>query len=39
MPSPNHQRRWLVDELGFDAAIDYKLQDVRGELRKAVAAH
>jgi hypothetical protein len=26
---------WLVDELGFDAAIDYKAQDVRAELRKA----
>ncbi len=24
---------WLVDELGFDAAIDYKSQDVRSELR------
>ncbi|HEY5336219.1 MAG TPA: NADP-dependent oxidoreductase [Mycobacteriales bacterium] len=24
---------WLVDELGFDAAIDYKSQDVRKELR------
>src|SRR6202043_3191535 len=27
--------RWLVDELGFDAAIDYKAQDVRGALREA----
>src|ERR1700704_4122750 len=27
--------RWLVDELGFDAAIDYKSQDVRRELRGA----
>jgi NADPH-dependent curcumin reductase CurA len=27
--------RWLVDELGFDAAIDYKAQDVRAELRKS----
>jgi hypothetical protein len=26
---------WLVDELGFDAAIDYKSQDVRKELRTA----
>ncbi|MEU6084785.1 NADP-dependent oxidoreductase [Streptomyces sp. NPDC047108] len=27
--------RMIVDELGFDAAIDYKSQDVRKELRKA----
>ncbi len=27
--------RWLVDELGFDAAIDYKSQDVRRALREA----
>jgi NADPH-dependent curcumin reductase CurA len=26
---------WLVDELGFDAAIDYKAQDVRRALREA----
>ena len=26
--------RWLVDELGFDAAIDYKAEDVAGALRK-----
>jgi hypothetical protein len=26
---------WLVDELGFDAAIDYKSQDVRRALREA----
>ncbi len=26
--------RWLVDELGFDAAIDYKAQDVRRALRE-----
>jgi NADPH-dependent curcumin reductase CurA len=26
--------RWLVDELGFDAAIDYKGGDVRGQLRE-----
>ncbi len=26
--------RWLVDELGFDAAIDYKAQDVRLALRE-----
>jgi NADPH-dependent curcumin reductase len=25
--------RWLVDDLGFDAAIDYKARDVRRELR------
>ena len=25
---------WLVDELGFDAAIDYKNEDVRAALRK-----
>jgi NADPH-dependent curcumin reductase CurA len=27
--------RWLVEELGFDAAIDYKAQDVRRALRDA----
>ncbi len=27
--------RWLVEELGFDAAIDYKSQDVRRALREA----
>nr|MDQ6916113.1 NADP-dependent oxidoreductase [Actinomycetota bacterium] len=27
--------RWLVDELGFDAAIDYKAQDVRRALRQS----
>ena len=26
---------WLTDELGFDAAIDYKAQDVRAALREA----
>ena len=26
--------RWLVEELGFDAAIDYKAGDVRGQLRE-----
>jgi NADPH-dependent curcumin reductase len=26
--------RWLLDELGFDAAIDYKAQDVRRALRE-----
>jgi NADPH-dependent curcumin reductase CurA len=26
--------RWLVEELGFDAAIDYKAQNVRGALRE-----
>jgi NADPH-dependent curcumin reductase len=26
--------RWLVDELGFDAAIDYKSEDVRRALRE-----
>ncbi len=26
--------RWIVDELGFDAAIDYKAQDVRRALRE-----
>jgi hypothetical protein len=26
--------RWLVDELGFDAAIDYKGGDVRAQLRE-----
>ena len=27
--------RWLIDELGFDAAIDYKSEDVRRALREA----
>ena len=27
--------RWIVDELGFDAAIDYKTEDVRRALREA----
>jgi NADPH-dependent curcumin reductase CurA len=27
--------RWLVEELGFDAAIDYKAEDVRRALRQA----
>ena len=27
--------RWIVEELGFDAAIDYKAQDVRRALREA----
>jgi NADPH-dependent curcumin reductase len=27
--------RWLIDDLGFDAAIDYKTQDVRHALREA----
>jgi NADPH-dependent curcumin reductase CurA len=27
--------RWLVDDLGFDAAIDYKSQDVRRALRES----
>src|SRR5207302_1664343 len=26
--------RWIVDELGFDAAIDYKSENVREALRK-----
>jgi NADPH-dependent curcumin reductase CurA len=26
--------RWLVDELGFDAAIDYKAGDVRSQLKE-----
>jgi NADPH-dependent curcumin reductase CurA len=26
--------RWIIDELGFDAAIDYKTQDVRRSLRE-----
>ena len=26
--------RWLVDELGFDAAIDYKAGDLRAQLRE-----
>jgi NADPH-dependent curcumin reductase CurA len=29
--------RWLVDELGFDAAIDYKAEDVRRALREHAA--
>ncbi len=27
--------RWLTDDLGFDAAIDYKAEDVRAALREA----
>jgi len=27
--------RWIVDELGFDAAVDYKAEDVHRGLRKA----
>jgi hypothetical protein len=27
--------RWLLDELGFDAAIDYKAEDVRRRLRES----
>jgi NADPH-dependent curcumin reductase CurA len=27
--------RWLIEDLGFDAAIDYKTQDVRRALREA----
>jgi NADPH-dependent curcumin reductase CurA len=27
--------RWLVDELGFDAAVDYKAGDLRGQLKAA----
>ncbi|MGH2842289.1 MAG: NADP-dependent oxidoreductase, partial [Solirubrobacteraceae bacterium] len=30
--------RWLVEELGFDAAIDYKSEDVRRALRAAAPA-
>jgi NADPH-dependent curcumin reductase len=30
--------RWLVEELGFDAAIDYKSDDVRGALREHAPA-
>jgi NADPH-dependent curcumin reductase CurA len=30
--------RWIVDELGFDAAIDYKASDVRGALREHAPA-
>jgi NADPH-dependent curcumin reductase CurA len=30
--------RWLVDELGFDAAIDYKSEDVRRALREHAPA-
>jgi hypothetical protein len=26
--------RWLVDELGFDAAIDYKTEDLRAKLKE-----
>jgi NADPH-dependent curcumin reductase len=29
--------RWLVEELGFDAAIDYKAEDVRRTLREAAS--
>lgn len=31
----NEKCRWLVDELGFDAAINYKTEDVAEALRKA----
>ena len=27
--------RWLVDELGFDAAVDYKAGDLRAQLKEA----
>jgi NADPH-dependent curcumin reductase CurA len=27
--------RWLVDELGFDAAVDYKAGDLRSQLKEA----
>jgi NADPH-dependent curcumin reductase CurA len=27
--------RWLVDELGFDAAVDYKAGNLRGQLKEA----
>jgi hypothetical protein len=27
------KRRWLVDELGFDAAVDYKAGDVRQQIK------
>ncbi len=30
--------RWLLDELGFDAAIDYKAEDVAGTLGELVPA-
>jgi NADPH-dependent curcumin reductase CurA len=30
--------RWIVDELGFDAAIDHKASDVRGALREHAPA-
>jgi NADPH-dependent curcumin reductase CurA len=30
--------RWLVDELGFDAAIDYKAGNLRGQLKEACPA-
>ncbi len=30
--------RWIVDQLGFDAAIDYKAEDVRRALREAAPA-
>jgi NADPH-dependent curcumin reductase len=30
--------RWLMDELGFDAAIDYKRGDVRAQLREHAPA-
>ena len=29
-----HKKRFLVDELGFDAAIDYKAEDVGTRLRE-----
>ncbi len=33
-PAAPEKCRWLVDELGFDAAIDYKSEDVRSALRE-----
>jgi NADPH-dependent curcumin reductase CurA len=29
------KNRWLVDELGFDAAVDYKAEDFRAQLKAA----
>jgi NADPH-dependent curcumin reductase CurA len=31
----DEKNRWLVDELGFDAAVDYKAEDFRAQLKAA----
>ena len=34
----DEKNRWLVDELGFDAAVDYKADDFRAQLKAACPA-